>query len=79
MSNVINNETILKRLQQVILKHPDLNFHEILNKSGCSPIEFLKDVSNPNIGKYGVKDKRAENSIETLSRINNTIRINKIG
>jgi len=73
-----DNRTILKRIESVMEKNPHLNFHQVLDVCGCSPVEYLRDESNPMIGKYGVKDRRKEPSNTTLSRINGTIRIKLI-
>lgn len=66
---------IIRRLEEFIIKNPDLTFYEVLCNTGCCPIEYLSDVSNPNIGQYGFKDRRKETSSITLSRINQTVRI----
>ena len=75
MNFKVENINILKRLEKIIYKNPELTFHQILDSSGCSPVEYIKDLGNPILGKYGVLDRRKEGSVETLSRINKKTRI----
>jgi len=66
---------IILRLSKIVEENPSLNFHQLLNNSGCSPIEFLKDIGTSILGRYGVIDRRNEISGDTLSRINKKIKI----
>lgn len=73
MNYECENKKIVKRINHYIATFPEKTFHEILNMCGCSPVEYVGDVSNPEIGKYGVADKRLEPSESTMLRMNEVL------
>ena len=71
-----DNKTILKKLETIIHLNPNLNFQQLLHESGCCPVGFINDVSNPKIGQHAIIDRRKEDSNKTICRMNKTSRTN---